>query len=280
MRNVRILLALILAVAIGLLAPGARSIVVAPTAIYIKASDPTASLTLFNPSGAPEEVTIDAVFGYPATDAEGTLRLVIDEDSEDPASAAGWIRAFPARVVVPAGGRQVVRLLVEPPAGVPDGEYWARLVVTSRAAVAPGGDAGPEEAGVRIGLDLEVRTLVPLTFRKGPVETGLRLDELAPEITGDTLRLRPRLVREGNAAWIGLLTLELIDGEGAVLERWTEQVAAYREYERALAYPVSGLPPGDYRLRVRLATEDRTDVPADHRLPSAPLERTVVVARP
>ncbi len=257
-----------------------RSVVVAPTALYVSDASPTATLTLHNPSSIPEEVSIDAVFGYPTTDDHGALHLHLDPESTDPRSAAGWVRALPRRVVVGPGERQRIRILVDAPPEAPDGEYWTRMVVTSRGQRV-GVEGAEGRAGVQVGLDLEVRTILALTYRKGTVTSGIRVEELRPEIRGDSLVLRPRLLREGNAAYIGGLRVRLLDPAGQEVGSWTEQVAAYREYHRRFSYPVGPLPPGDYRVQVELTTQ-RDDIPAEFRLPAAPVraEARVQVGAP
>jgi hypothetical protein len=259
--------ALTLLLGLTILAAEAASIVVAPTAVYIDHQTRSASVTLFNPGDTAEEVTIDAVFGYPATADDGTLYLHLDPDTDDPRSAAPWLRAFPRQVMVPPGARQVVRLLGEPPADLPDGEYWSRLVVTSRGQSIPV-DAPPGSQGVRVGLDLEVRTVIAATYRKGAVDTGLDVGALDALVTDGSLRLRPRLVRQGSAAWIGTLRLALHDASGTEVRSWTEQVAVYEVYHRAFSYDVRDLPPGSYTLRAVFST-NRDDIPAAFRLPTA-----------
>jgi hypothetical protein len=254
----------------ALVAANAGSIVVAPTAVYMNHETRSAELTLFNPGQVAEEVVIETIFGFPATDAEGRLHLFVDAEGTDPRSAAGWLRAFPDRVVVPPGGRQVVRIFGDPPAELADGEYWARLVVTARGQSLPVQD--PATPDIRVGLDLEVRTLLAATYRKGPIQTGLDVGPLEPRIEEGHLVLQPRIQRTGNGAWIGSLSVRILDAAGA--ERWSadEQVAVYETYHRRFAYPVEALPPGRYSVETTFAT-DRDDVPARFRLVAEPIMR-------
>ncbi|HSG47775.1 MAG TPA: hypothetical protein VLA43_08195, partial [Longimicrobiales bacterium] len=66
---------------------------------------------------------------------------------------------------------------------------------------------------------------------------------------------------------------------GEEVRAWHEQVAVYREYRRRYAYPVADLPPGNYRLVMRLTT-DREDIPEQDRLPTLPVEIAAEVLRP
>ncbi|HSG49774.1 MAG TPA: hypothetical protein VLA43_18265, partial [Longimicrobiales bacterium] len=177
-------------------ASGVLAIAVAPTAVYVSDARPASAVTLYNPSPVPEEVTVDVFFGYPTTDAEGRVLLHVDTTGQDPRSAVEWIRVLPRRLVVPPEERRVVRLLARPPAGTPDGEYWARLVFTSRGQRLPV-EGVPDSAGVQVGLALEVRTIIALAYRKGEVTTGIRVDRFQPVIQGDSLVVWPEMIREG-----------------------------------------------------------------------------------
>lgn len=256
----------------------AMAIAVAPTAVYLSDSRPGQAITLYNPSTVPEEVEVGAFFGYPTTDPEGRVLLHVDSAGDDPRSAVPWIRALPRRLVVPPGERRTVRVLARPPADMGIGEYWARLVFTSRGQRVPVAGV-PDSGDVRVGLDLEVRTVIAASFRRGQVRTGIRVEDFSPVIQGDSLVVRPNLVREGNAAYIGALAWRLEDGEGNEVASWTEQVAVYREYHRRYAYDVASLPAGSYRLTLRLSTE-REDIDEADRLPTVPVEMDAEVIKP
>lgn len=254
------------------------AVVVAPTGVYLDAERPAAAINLYNPSSVPEEVSVDAFFAYPATDSAGNVFLSTGGEEEAARSAAGWIQALPRRLVVPPGERRVVRVLAQPPAGTPNGEYWARLVFTSRGQQLPVGGIA-DSSRVQVGLNLEVRTVIALTYRQGTVETGLRVGTLEPVIAGDSLIVQPGFERDGEGAFIGRVFVDLMDLEGRVLRSWEEQLAVYGRYDRRYAYDVADLPTGTYRVSLRLDTE-REDVPADFRLPFTPVERVSEVVRP
>lgn len=253
-------------------------IVVAPTAVYLTSARPAGVVTLYNPSDVPEEVSVETRFGYPATDETGQLQLVMEEDSDDPRSAAGWIRALPQRLVVPPGQRRAVRLLARPPADLPEGEYWSRLVFTARGQQLPVAGSTAAE-NIQVGINLQIRTVISAAFRNGRVSTGVAVEEFEPRIEGDSLVVRPRLVRQGNAAFIGRMQLQLVNDAGERAMGWDEQVAVYRDYHRRYAWDVSDLPPGTYQFQVRLST-DREDIEPRHRLPAAPVVETAEVVRP
>lgn len=259
----------------GGLTTEAVAIVVAPTAIYLTADDRASVIQLYNPSSTAEEISVEAVFGYPATDEAGRIGLRMSQDP-DPRSAAEWIQVLPRRLVVPPGERRAVRLLARPPAELRDGEYWTRLIFTSRGQRVPVG--GGDTTGVQVGLGLEVRTVIALTYRKGQVDTGIRVREFAPRIEGDSLLMRPEFLRAGEGAYIGRMELTLIDSAGLHVRSWEEQLAVYRDYHRHYAYDVGDVPEGEYRLLLHVDT-DREDIPEGDRLPTDPVELSVELTR-
>jgi hypothetical protein len=279
LRNVLRTAALTVLFVAGGLVTQVAAIVVAPTAVYLDEANPATAISLYNPSTSPEEVSVEAVFGYPTTDEVGNVRLHLDESSADARSAAGLVQVLPRRLVVPPGERRVVRLLARPPADLEVGEYWTRLIFTSRGQRLPVSGEGSDTARVAVGLDLEVRTIIAVTYRHGDVSTGVSVEGFEPEIRGDSLIVRPDLIRRGTGAYIGRMDLRLLAPDGSEVRRWSEQVAVYRAYHRRYRYDVSDVAPGPYRLVLRLDTE-RDDVPAAARLGAAPVELTAAVVRP
>lgn len=252
----------------------AQSIVVAPHAVFIDHRSRSAVIHLYNPSDEPGEVSISFLFGYPASDSAGNVYIrFVEEPEPGTPSAAGWIRAFPRRLVVAPGQRQAVRLLVQPPADLPDGEYWTRLLVTSRATTPP---VAIQDTAVRAGLTLEVRTAIPVTYRKGSLTTGVEITTLESAVEGDSLVLRLGMARKGTAAYLGTLELALRDAAGAVKAEWVQPVAVYYDLLRRITLPVAGLPAGTYNLEVRLDT-NRTDIGRELVIPAPPIFRVVQV---
>ncbi len=142
------LLLLPLMLAFGASAPlAAQGVLVAPHAIYIDHARRSGTVTLYNPNRDPAEVTISTAFGYPVTDSLGhfALRTVDQPDSTLP-SAAAWVQAFPRRLTIAPLQRQTVRLLATPPTGLPDGEYWARLIISARGGKLPVAGVGDTAA--------------------------------------------------------------------------------------------------------------------------------------
>lgn len=171
--------------------------------------------------------------------------------------------------------RQTVRLLATPPPGLPDGEYWARLVILAKGGRIPVTGV-TDTAAIQIGLNLEVITNIGMAYRKGPVHTGVRLTNLRAAVVADSLAVWSRLERQGNAAYVGTLRGTLVDSTGAVRARLSSPLGVYFVLEPRLVTPVGVLPPGRYRLRVEITTE-REDLAPNVVLPSPPVRDSVDV---
>ena len=257
----------------------ADAILVAPHALYLSDRQPTGEIFLVNQSDQAEDVTIEVVFGYPESDSTGEMQIRFEPDpGPDAPSAAGWLRAFPRRLRVPPGRRQAVRIQATPPAGLPEGEYWSRLVVTSQ----PARDAalGQGDTVVRAGIVFELRTVTSVAFRNGAVTTGLRLDSARATGMADSVEVWMGLTREGNAAFIGSVSFELVDGAGETVQTWgPSPMAVYYGVNRRFALPLDGARGGTYDVKVLISTA-RTDIPASSLLPAPPIEHRIPVTLP
>jgi P pilus assembly chaperone PapD len=265
-----------------LLAPRAiagQGIAIAPTSVFIDARDRTGLLLLMNPNDEPAEVEISTIFGYPVTDSAGSMQLYTAKQPDASApSAARWVKVFPRRVTIPPHFQQTVRLLVSPPPGIPDGEYWSRVIITARGGKLPV-TAAVDSSSVRIGLSLEVRTIIPLLYRKGKLETGIALSDIRAEVLGDSLVVRARLERRGNAAALGTLRGEVVDAAGRIRATFTSPISTYYVMIPRLTAPIDSLKPGPYRLRLAVSSV-RPDLAPEAVLPFRAVRDSVTVQIP
>lgn len=281
MKRTHRLLAISLAAALA--APAvlhAQGVLVAPPGIFIDHRARTGSFELYNPNAEPVEVSISTLFGYPVTDSLGNLTLLTAEapDSSQP-SAAGWIEAYPRRLLLRPYERQRVRLLARPPAGLPDGEYWTRLVVSTKGGRIPVAGVS-DTSGIRIGLALEMRTIVAAFYRKGTPRTAVALSDIRAGVAGDSLVVRARLTRHGNAAFLGTVRGRLVDSTGRQVASFATPLGVYYVLEPRFTAPVGPLPPGRYTLRLEVAS-DRGDLAREALLRVSPVRDSadVTVAR-
>lgn len=215
------------AVVVALLLPAlADAVSVSPVALYIDHRTRSETLTLYNPGEAAEEIEIGFAFGYARSDSTGEVTVMF---SDDPApvgepSVVPYLRAFPRRLRLEPGERQVVRVLVTPPADLPAGEYWGRVMVTSR-----GGQAPIEESRGDVQMQLSLTTViaVAVNYRHGDVTTGLTVRSAEATETPETIDLVAEVDRTGNAAFLGRLVAEVVGPDGTVLVEHVEDMVAY-----------------------------------------------------
>jgi len=259
----------------------AQGVLVAPHAVVIDHRTRSGSLSLYNPGDQPAEVSLSTFFGYPVTDSSGNFDLrTVERPAANMPSAAGWLEAFPKRMVLQPKERQTVRLLARPPAALPDGEYWARLVVAAKGGSLPvsGVDSS---SGITVGLNLEVRTVLPLQYRKGAVATSVRASGLSADVAGDSLSVRLHLVRQGTAAFIGTVRGALADSAGRTVATFSSPVAVYYEVDPRFtaALPRGRLAPGQYHLKVEVTTE-REDLAPETLLAARPVRDSLELHLP
>jgi len=155
---------------------------------------------------------------------------------------------------VPPLERQTVRLLASPPPGLPAGEYWARLVIAAKGGQVPVTGAA-DTAAVKVGLTLEVRTIIGVYYRQGAVRTGVAISHLRTALAGDSLVVWSRFDQQGNAAYIGTVRGALVDSTGAVRGELKAPIGVYNTMEPRYAMAVGALTAGRYWLKLRLTTE-------------------------
>jgi hypothetical protein len=158
-------------------------------------------------------------------DKTGTLRLSIisyrqDEDGtyhllDAPLSPAfdpeTIVRFSPRQFTLPPGGRQKIRISVQRPAELPDGEYRFHIKAISFDTQSPlgGGSAPPAERGSNFDIDMNVAVAIPVIVRKGDLTSTARIENIgllgpsenqygAPALTFD-------IVRTGTAGTLGTI---------------------------------------------------------------------------
>jgi len=263
--RVLLLVAIALAAGVGPL----FSVSVSPMAVYMSDRERTGTMTLYNPGSRPEEIEIEFAFGYPQTDADGNIQVPLSPEAPagEP-SAVPWLSAFPRRLVLEPGQRQVVRVLARPPAGLANGEYWARALVRSRGGQEP---IEARQGDVGIQIDVETLIVVAVNYRNGEMTTGLAVRSAEATSAGDSTIARITLERTGNAAFLGRLLVEALDERGDVVGSSEQVVAVYRTLSPRVALPTSGEGRRPVTVRYTLDTE-RSDLPPGGTLP---MERVV-----
>ena len=253
----RLALALILLGPAGTLA--GQSVTVAPPVVVLDHRSRGGSIDLYNPSPVPIEVSVSLLYGFPVSDSLGNVDLrTMEQPPAGEPSASGWIDAYPRRATVLPGQKQTVRFLARPPADLADREYWSRIVVSSKAAALS--LTTPDTTRITASLNVEIRTITTLLYRKGTVSASVTASNLRTVVRGDSLITRVQLDPHGTAAWLGTLTGKFVGADGKVAAEFERPMGVYHPVDPSFVLPLDSVPPGKYRLRIELKSE-RRDVP-------------------
>ncbi len=248
-----------------------------PHMIVLSPARPGGEITVLNPHASRAEFSVDLRFGFATTDSSGRLTVQLSE-STDSASAAGWVTAYPARFTLRGGAARTVRLLAQPPDGLADGEYWARLTVHARDEQQSVLDTNrTDSATVRVAM--ESATVIPVFFRKGDVHTGVTIGAFEATAATDAIDLRTTLTRTGTSAFIGVAHIIVRDSAGRTMATTDRQIAIYRSMRPrwSIALP-AGTSALGCSVSLQLST-NRRDVPRTLLVQSAPQETVVVAVR-
>lgn len=236
-------------------------VLVAPTVVFMSDKNRTGRLNVQNPTDKPIEVTISFGFGLPESDSLGNVRVVIEDSNVvDPRSALDWVRAFPRKVLVPPSGEQVVRLVARPPKGLPEGEYWARIIVRSQQGQTTIPTAG-EGDGITTTLNMIIQTAIMLKYRNGIMNAELEVTDIQTSRNETKLKIVVAMANRGNASYLGRLTCRVLDADKRQVAIAGTDLAVYRNLKRKLEIPYV---PGEYKMpfeiEVKISSEGRRDI--------------------
>jgi len=254
-------------------------VLVAPTSVVLSETDRTGRLTVQNPSDKPKEVSIHFGFGIPESDSVGNVKITLQDTAavDNPRSALGWIRAFPRKVVLAPGTSQVIRFIARPPKDLPDGEYWARIIVTSQESQATIPAADQDEK-ITTKLNMVMRTAIALKYRTGNLIAKLDLGPTTAVDRDSSVEVTIPMTNLGNVSYVGILVCRLLDADRNEVTRREIDLAVYDKLTRRFELP---LPDGNHRrpleVAISIKTEGRTDIPEEELVSGNSFEYTMTV---
>ncbi|MFZ1682625.1 MAG: hypothetical protein WAU88_00710 [Candidatus Zixiibacteriota bacterium] len=253
-------------------------ILVAPTVVFISDKSRTGRLDVQNPTNQPREVTIHFSYGLPESDSLGNVSVSLkDSGVVDPRAAVEWVKAFPRKLIIPPGGTQVVRLVANPPAGLADGEYWARIVVRSQE-----GEMAPPvalaEGAITTKLNMIMQTAIMLKYRKGNLAAKLDMPKVSARLTDSSIVVMTDFNNLGNASYVGLLNVRVLDATKKEVTHQQADLAVYRGLRRRMDLPMknlAGKPP--FQVEINVSTDGRTDISPDDMIRGNKIQELVAV---
>lgn len=283
---------------------------VSPHQLVFDAQTRTATLTFRNTGEQPARGLVQVVFGYrmwPHSLPADTIlftphyELIAPRDTiiahpgpEDP-FAGRWLTGLPTAVTLAPHETKQVTLRLDPPATVPAGMYWARIVTIVRPADPKHGNS--RDVQQHYAMPTKGHTVLPelrdsaeVIYRKGPLRMGLEVGPgvgaIAPaELPSPTYQggpVDPKLWYRfpvhltGNVPFIGIshtwyqdaATGEVVSDLGA----W--EMTVYHDAVVHIWAQVNQLPPGKYIL-VKTLTGVPLDAPDSPGATMAPVTLTI-----
>jgi len=256
----------------------AASILVSPTVVFVSDKSPTGRITLLNRGDTPQEASIYFSFGLPVSDSLGNISVTFQDSAvTDQRSCLDWVRAFPRRVIIDPGESQIVRLMVRAPKDLPDGEYWARIMVRSQAANVQIPVSG-EQDGIRTHLNMITELAIMFKYRTGDLVSSLELRDAYATVKDTQVEVMLDMVNRGNVSYMGMLECRLLDSDMKEISSNLRKLAVYREMKRRidLEYIKEGfkLP---YHVEIRIDSEGRNDITPEDMIIGNKITRTVAV---
>ena len=282
-----------------------RMMHVSPNRIIFDGSSNSATVVFSNISDKPVQAVVQMMFAnmdYPHDKvSDATLftphwekvfprdTVVANPKPTDP-YAGRWITGLPTEVTLGPKQKKSVTIRIAPPANVPNGEYWARVVAVVRPPAPDRNKGKPKDERTIYSLPVkgqpppELRDSVEIFYRKGPMQMGIRMGPGAiaqidtadlpgpPDVGAGNGRLWFRVPLEltGNMHFDGVMHVTYRNvGTGAIAALTPAPMILYRSAVTHWWGQADQFGSGNYELIITFdAPQD--DVPAAQRIPVTP----------
>ena len=248
-------------------------VIVAPTILFMSDQSRFGTFIVMNRSNTPQEISISFKFGYPESDSLGNVEMQYDDSlMAREHSCQPWLNGFPQKFIVNPGQQQVVRLLVSPPADIPDGEYWTRLITSSTPQAKT---IDTVRNGITANITFVLQQVTTVLYKKGYVNTSVDVSELRAVPDSSSTDLLAFVSRGGNSPFFGKMSAVVKDKAGNTVYSSQEVLAIYpNSMVVKFSVPQSELRSGTYTAEVKLESE-RNDIPGDDLLRVPTVEKTL-----
>jgi P pilus assembly chaperone PapD len=224
---------------------------ITPTRVIVSSSKRSGEVLVVNPLDQPMVITARVMFMVLRNDSSGAV--VYDSVPRgDARTCAEWISLFPRQFTMEPGSKRKVRIMINAPDSIADGEYMARLEVAGLPVNRPA-SAGDDTSSVRPKVSVRMALNVPVVYRKGALVAGIELDVVRARPSDSALRVSVALKPGGNSIYRGTLFSTIRDGSGRDVAASETQFVAEVPYVYPLDFPK--LAPGSYTLSIESRTE-------------------------
>ncbi len=233
--------------------PSGPGLLVSPTYVLLDGRTRSQSLMLSNRGNAPQTYRISIINRLQKPD--GQLA-----ETDTPAAGEGFassmVRYAPREVVLPPNRPQTVRLLLQMPADLPDGEYRSHILFQQVPMAVASEDAATQVApGISVTIRAVFGITIPLIVRKGALTASASVSDLhIVRVADGQPSLALRLNRSGTRSLRGDVTV-LVDGDQAGLLKNVNVFLSTPYRELTIPLTFSGDLKG-HKISVRFAEDD------------------------
>lgn len=230
-------------------------VIISPYILYTDEKNRFGTFLVQNESDEIYEVDISFIFGYPVSDSVGnaTMQYLNQPDTSFP-SATNWIRAFPRKFAINPKERQVVRMTINPPAGVAPGTYWSRIVTSATPKSVP---FDTLSEGVRAQIKFVLNQITTLLYRVDPVTAGLEVENIYFDQDSSNLNIYTKLVRTGNSPFFGNITVIVRTSEYDVLAEEEQSLSIYFDMVQKFQFDLTKFPSGNYMVEIKIVSNEK-----------------------
>ncbi|MEX1213059.1 MAG: hypothetical protein WEA36_09455 [Balneolaceae bacterium] len=251
--------------------PVQAQVSISPTSIFLQDRAPFANVIVSNGSSDAQEVSIRFDFGYSVSDEGGNVSMSYP-DEENEQDLTDHLNAFPRNFILEPGQRQTIRIAVRGLNQEEDGTYWSRVRILA-SPMAPPLEAMADQQTVSARININFEQVIPVSFRKGNVTTGVTLHEIDFQQEGpENGHFLIHMEREGNSPFVGSVTTRIRDARGRQVLEQMSNISLYYELNRRFPVDLAELPAGDYEVTV-LVRSDRRDISSGNLIQVEPIQR-------
>jgi P pilus assembly chaperone PapD len=243
---------------------------ISPTALFFDSQNPFSSLTVSNGGEQAQEISISLGFSFP-TSQNGNVLISEDSLLAEKKSIASNINVFPKNFTLEPQQRQLVRFVLQPPQGIADGGYWARVTITSNPvsqAIEDTDNAG----GVGTQINIVLNQVISAHYRTNNAQTAVEVNAInfnTPQ-GGGPATVALSMEQVGNAPFVGSLSMQINDASGETVYQTNATTSVYTTITRTFPVDTSDWEPGTYIVTGQL-TSQRRDIAAERLLQIQPL---------
>lgn len=234
---------------------------VSPTKVFLEYPKRSTTLEIINTQDIELDVWIEYKYGYVATDDSNNYIVISPEKLNiDDRNAAEWITVYPEKFVLGPYEKRNVRLIVNPPTDLQDGEYWSRILINNKK-IGKVYDIRKNVNGATIGLEVQHQQSLPFHFRKGKLSTDISFNtEPRIDIKNKKLHYNLNISRIGNTSYWGIVNFLITDKANKVIKREWQPLVVYKQVNKDFIIDLSNVYPGDYNIHINIESKRYDEV--------------------